>query len=89
MNWRKSQSAFSVIKLYRDDCEIIRQDSLNKSLNQLKLGKDPKKVVEQLSINLTSKLSHKPTLALNKAGQTENRKLINLLCDIFLTNKKR
>ena len=89
MNWRKSQSAFSVIKLYRDDCEIIRQDSLNKSLNQLKLGKDPKKVVEQLSINLTSKLSHKPTLALNKAGQTENRKLINLLCDIFLINKKK
>ena len=89
MNWRKSQSAFSVIKLYRDDCEIIRQDSLNKSLNQLKLGKAPKKVVEQLSINLTSKLSHKPTLALNKAGQTENRKLINLLCDIFLINKKK
>ena len=89
MNWRKSQSAFSIIKLYRDDCEKIRQDSLNKSLNQLKLGKDPKEVLKQLSINLTSKLSHKPTLALNKAGQTENRKLINLLCDIFLTNKKR
>jgi len=89
MNWRKSQSAFSVIKLYREDCEFIRKDSLTKSLNQLKLGKDPEEVVKQLSINLTSKLSHKPTLALNKAGQTENRKLINLLCDIFLINKKK
>ena len=89
MNWRKSQSAFSVIKLYRDDCESIRKNCLNKSLNQLNLGKDPQDIIKQLSINLTSKLSHKPTLALNKAGQTNNRKLINLVCDIFLVNKKK
>ena len=36
MNWRKSQSAFSVIKLYRDDCEDIRKDCLEKSMNQLR-----------------------------------------------------
>ena len=89
MNWRKSQSAFSIIKLYRDDCEDIRKICLDKSVNQLKLGKDPKEVLDQLSINLTSKLSHKPTLALNKAGQTNNRKLINLVCDIFLINNKK
>ncbi len=89
MNWRKSQSAFSIIKLYRDDCEDIRKACLNKSLNQLKLGKNPADVIDQLSINLTSKLTHKPTLALNKAGQTNNRKLINLVCDIFLINKKK
>jgi glutamyl-tRNA reductase len=89
MNWRKSQSAFSIIKLYRQDCENIRKTCLDKSLSQLKLGKDPKDVIDQLSINLTSKLSHKPTLALNKAGQTNNRKLINLVCDIFLINKKK
>ena len=89
MNWRKSQSAFSIIKLYRDDCEDIRKNCLDKSVNQLKLGKDPKEVLDQLSVNLTSKLSHKPTLALNKAGQTNNRKLINLVCDIFLINKKK
>ncbi len=89
MNWRKSQSAFSIIKLYRDDCEDIRKACLNKSLNQLKLGKNPEDVIDQLSINLTSKLTHKPTLALNKAGQTNNRKLINLVCDIFLINKKK
>ena len=89
MNWRKSQSAFSIIKHYRDDCEEIRENCLNKSLNQLRLGKDPEDVINQLSINLTSKLSHKPTLALNKAGQTNNRKLINLVCDIFLINKKK
>ena len=89
MNWRKSQSAFSIIKHYRDDCEEIRENCLNKSINQLRLGKDPEDVINQLSINLTSKLSHKPTLALNKAGQTNNRKLINLVCDIFLINKKK
>mgnify|MGYP005992491817 CR=1 FL=1 len=89
MNWRKSQSAFSIIKLYREDCENIRKTCLDKSLSQLKLGKDPKDIIDQLSINLTSKLSHKPTLALNKAGQTNNRKLINLVCDIFLINKKK
>jgi glutamyl-tRNA reductase len=89
MNWRKSQSAFSIIKLYRDDCEDIRKICLDKSVNQLKLGKDPKEVLDQLSVNLTSKLSHKPTLALNKAGQTNNRKLINLVCDIFLIHKKK
>ena len=70
MNWRNSQSAFSVIKLYRDDCESIRLQCLEKSLNHLKSGKDPESIMEQLSMNITSKLSHKPTLALNKAGQT-------------------
>lgn len=89
MNWRNAQSAFSIIKLYRDDCETIRTECLEKSISQLKSGKDPKTVIEQLSFNLTSKLSHKPTLALNKAGQTNNRKLINLVCDIFLINKKK
>ena len=89
MNWRNSQSAFSVIKLYRDDCESIRLQCLEKSLNHLKSGKDPESIMEQLSMNITSKLSHKPTLALNKAGQTDNRKLINLICDIFLINKKK
>ena len=89
MNWRKSQSAFSVIKMYRDDCETIRQDCVDRSLNQLKLGKNPEDIINQLSVNLTSKLSHKPTIALNKAGQTNNRKLINLVCDIFLINKKK
>ena len=89
MNWRNSQSAFSVIKLYRDDCESIRLQCLEKSLNHLKSGKDPESIMEQLSLNITSKLSHKPTLALNKAGQTDNRKLINLICDIFLINKRK
>ena len=89
MNWRNSQSAFSVIKLYRDDCELIRRQCLEKSLGHLKSGKDPESIMEQLSLNITSKLSHKPTLALNKAGQTDNRKLINLICDIFLINKKK
>ena len=89
MNWRNSQSAFSVIKLYRDDCESIRLQCLEKSLSHLKSGKDPESIMEQLSLNITSKLSHKPTLALNKAGQTDNRKLINLICDIFLINKRK
>ena len=89
LNWRKSQSAFSVIKMYRDDCETIRQDCVDRSLNQLKLGKNPEDIINQLSVNLTSKLSHKPTIALNKAGQTNNRKLINLVCDIFLINKRK
>ena len=89
MNWRNSQSAFSVIKLYRDDCESIRKQCLEKSLAHLKSGKDPESIMEQLSLNITSKLSHKPTLALNKAGQTDNRKLINLICDIFLVSKKK
>ena len=89
MNWRNSQSAFSVIKLYRDDCESIRRQCLEKSLGHLKSGKDPESIMEQLSLNITSKLSHKPTLALNKAGQTDNRKLINLICDIFLINKRK
>jgi len=89
MNWRNSQSAFSVIKLYRDDCESIRKQCLEKSLAHLKSGKDPESIMEQLSLNITSKLSHKPTLALNKAGQTDNRKLINLICDIFLINNRK
>ena len=49
MNWRKSQSAFSIIKLYREDCENIRKTCLDKSLSQLKLGKDPKDVIDQLN----------------------------------------
>ncbi|MEC7885631.1 MAG: glutamyl-tRNA reductase [Pseudomonadota bacterium] len=88
MSWRKAQTAFSVIRMYRNHCEEIKNEALKKALKQIKSGKDPVEVVTQLSSNITSKLSHEPTQALNKAGQTDDRKIISLICDIFLKQKQ-
>ena len=87
MNWRKAQTAFSVIRMYRNYADQIKNESLKKALQQLRNGKDPEEVIKQLSSNITSKLTHNPTLALNKAGQSSDRKVIELICDIFLQDK--
>ena len=87
MNWRKAQTAFSVIRMYRNYADQIKNESLKKALQQLRNGKDPEEVIKQLSSNITSKLTHNPTQALNKAGQSSDRKVIELICDIFLQDK--
>ena len=87
MNWRKAQTAFSVIRMYRNYADQIKNESLKKALQQLRNGKDPEEIIKQLSSNITSKLTHNPTQALNKAGQSSDRKVIELICDIFLQDK--
>ena len=73
--------------MYRNYADQIKNESLKKALQQLRNGKDPEEVIKQLSSNITSKLTHNPTQALNKAGQSSDRKVIELICDIFLQDK--
>ena len=73
--------------MYRNYADQIKNESLKKALQQLRNGKDPEEVIKQLSSNITSKLTHNPTQALNKAGQSSDRKVIELIRDIFLQDK--
>ena len=73
--------------MYRNYADQIKIESLKKALQQLRNGKDPEEVIKQLSSNITSKLTHNPTQALNKAGQSSDRKDIELISDIFLQDK--
>lgn len=66
--WQQSRTRVPLICALRDEGERARQQVLNNALRQLAKGAPTEEVLERLSIQLTNKLLHSPTRALNKAG---------------------
>lgn len=65
--WQQSRQRVPLICALRDEGERARQQVLNHALRQLAKGTPPEEVLERLSVQLTNKLLHSPTRALNKA----------------------
>lgn len=66
--WQQSRTRVPLICALRDEGERARQQVLNNALRQLAKGTSAEEVLERLSVQLTNKLLHSPTRALNKAG---------------------
>lgn len=67
--WQRARQAIPLIKSLRENGEIQRQQALNTALKQLKKGVMPEEVLEKLSLQLTNKLLHAPTVALHQSHQ--------------------
>ena len=65
--WQQSCQRVPLICALRDEGERARQQVLNHAMRQLAKGTPPEEVLERLSVQLTNKLLHSPTRALNKA----------------------
>ena len=65
--WQQSRQRVPLICALRDEGERARQQVLNHAMRQLAKGTPPEEVLERLSVQLTNKLLHSPTRALNKA----------------------
>ncbi len=70
----RSLDAVDLLRHYRKNTEAMRDQELEKAMQWLEKGADPKEVMQQLARSLTNKLMHQPSVQLKQAaalGQQE------------------
>lgn len=85
--WQKARQRVPLICALRDEGERHRQYVLNNAMKQLAKGVPAEQVLERLSVQLTNKLLHSPTRALNKAGENDAL-LVDTLTQVFHLDEK-
>jgi len=75
MAWRRSLQAVDSICGYRESARIIRDQQIDKALQQLAQGASAELVLSKLAHTLTNKLLHAPTIALRTAAQHDEQTL--------------
>lgn len=80
--WQQSRQRVPLICALRDEGERARQQVLQNAMRQLAKGAPPEEVLERLSVQLTNKLLHSPTRALNKAD-SHDAHVVSALSEIY------
>ena len=83
LTWLRSQGAQQTIRDYRNQAEIVRDQSLERALAQLNNGTSAEEVLQRLAHTLTNKLIHTPCVQLRDAGANERHDLIAASREIF------
>lgn len=81
--WLRAQGAQSLIKDYRSQAEIMRDDALQKALASLENGTPPEIALQRLAHSLTNKLIHTPSSQLRVAAENERHDLLSAALEIF------
>jgi glutamyl-tRNA reductase len=77
--WQRKRGLSPLIKRLRDDSDSIRRESLAAAEKQLLNGESPNDVMRQLSIQLTNRLLHMPTVKLCSSNEQLQDNLIELV----------
>jgi len=83
MGWLRSLEAVDTIRAYRTHAELIREEANRQALRQLAAGRDPEKVINDLSRILTNKLIHEPTVQMNRAAFEGRNSLLDSARELF------
>lgn len=83
LSWMRSQGAQSVIKDYRLQAELTRDQALSNALSQLNKGRNAEDVLNLLAHTLTNKLIHTPSTQIREAGENERHDLVAAAREIF------
>jgi glutamyl-tRNA reductase len=83
LSWMRSQGAQSVIKDYRLQAELTRNQVLEKALSQLNNGRNAEEVLNLLAHTLTNKLIHTPSAQIRDAGGNDRHDLVAAAREIF------
>ena len=81
--WLRAQEAQSLIKDYRSQAELFRDEALQKALASLNKGISPEIVMQRLAHTLTNKLIHTPSTQLRVAAENERSDLLAAALEIF------
>ncbi|MFN7095617.1 MAG: hypothetical protein ACK4M7_09665, partial [Burkholderiales bacterium] len=84
-SWLKKRGLTPLIKALRDGADTIRMEALAVAQKQLLNGESPDMVLHNLSIKLTNKLLHSPTVNLcNTSGELQDdlASLVSYLYDL-------
>ncbi len=84
--WLRAQSAQTLIKDYRSQAEILRDDALQKALTSLANGTSAEIALQRLAHTLTNKLIHTPSTQIRVAAENERHDLLAAALEIFQLN---
>ena len=70
--WLKVHQFSNVIRRYREEAELTRQDLLEKAIASLQQGEEAEQVLQELSYKLMNKLIHSPTKAMQTMVKNGN-----------------
>lgn len=87
MDWNHSLGTIDLLKEFRRNSELQRNKIHQRALNQLKEGKEPEQVIEELANKLTNALLHGPTTALKNASLSNNEASLNVLKQMLGLNR--
>lgn len=71
-DWLNSLDSVDLIKEYREQSLAVKEELLERALNQLEAGNNTEQVLKELANKLTNKLIHAPTSALKEAAEQQN-----------------
>ncbi len=83
MRQLRELDAVGTLRLLREQAVATAQQELEKSLKQLKNGKDAEEVLQRLAHGLTNKLLHQPTVQLRKASSDGRSDLLQLVQELY------
>ncbi len=83
LSWMRSLGAQSVIKDYRQQAELTRDEMLAKALTSLKNGDTAEDTLQRLAYSLTNKLIHTPSSQIRDAGANDRHDLVAAAREIF------
>lgn len=83
MGWLQSLDAVDTIRAYRTQADHIREAATRQAERQLAAGRDPQKVINDLSRILTNKLIHEPTVQMNRAAFEGRKTLLENARELF------
>ncbi|RJE78337.1 glutamyl-tRNA reductase [Pseudoalteromonas sp. MSK9-3] len=69
IQWQRSLQSVDVIREYRKNAQDVKNELVEKALNQLQSGKSSEKVLLELANKLTNRLTHAPTRAIQEAAK--------------------
>ena len=70
--WLKVHQFSNLIRRYREEAELTRQDLLEKAIASLQQGEEAEQVLQELSYKLMNKLIHSPTKAMQTMVKNGN-----------------
>lgn len=86
MNWLQMQEEIEVIRNYRYQADVIRQEMESRALTSLRQGGDAEFIIHELARRLTRRLIHTPTKILQDAVLQGDQTRLQLLCDSLCTS---
>jgi glutamyl-tRNA reductase len=81
--WLRAQNAQKLIKNYRSQAEIVRDDALQKALLSLNNGVPADIALQRLAHTLTNKLIHTPSTQIRVAAENERHDVLAAALEIF------
>jgi glutamyl-tRNA reductase len=87
LGWLRSLDAVELIQDYRSYAERLRDEVIQKALQQLKNGKPPEEVMQFMGHTLTNKLLHTPSAQLRLAGFNGQNDLLDAANTLFQLKK--